>query len=88
MPETTISPAQLAAMYGVSVFMVEDMVRAGQIPSRCVGGRLEIPLRRLNAQLRRVDGYRIPGMLPIAERPVVAIVRPVRPRRRRERPAA
>lgn len=87
MTEATVSPTQLAAMYHCPVETVDAMVRSGQIPSRRVDGVVEIPLRQLNAQLRRVDKYRIPGMLPIAGRPALTIVPPVR-RRRRERPAA
>lgn len=87
MSETTVSPAQLAAMYGCAVNLVEHMAAAGEIPSRMIDGRTEIPLRRLNAQLRRVDRYRIAGMLAIAGRPVLTVVKPSRPRRR-ERPAA
>ena len=86
--DATVTLAQLAAMYGCHLSFIEDLVAQRLLPSRRVDGRVEIPLRQLNAQLRRVDRYRIPGMLPIAARPVVTIVQPAPPRRRRERPAA
>jgi excisionase family DNA binding protein len=51
-----LSPAEAAAMLGVSRYTVYRLIRSGQLPSVRVGGQLRLPRRTLAQKLAETRG--------------------------------